>query len=178
VDQNLLAPLLLSAILAWAIYRRVRRNIGRQPMQVGRLSYRIAVFGVVGAGMLVGSARDVNLVSALLGGIAAGAALGLFGLRQTRFEGGQEGRFYTPHTYIGLFVSALFLARIAFRLFTVYLPAYRTDQPNFNPFAGIQRSPMTLALFGVLVGYYVVFNAGILRKSRNLEAPAVQPPTS
>jgi hypothetical protein len=45
-------------------------------------------------------------------------------------------------------------------------------QADQNPFAAFQRSPLTLAIFGVLVGYYVFYYAGVLRASRNLPAPA------
>jgi hypothetical protein len=32
--------------------------------------------------------------------------------------------------------------------------------------AGLQRSPLTLAIAGLLVGYYLVYNVGLLRMAR------------
>ena len=63
----------------------------------------------------------MTLLGALLGGVGCGAALAYLGLKYTLFEGAGAERFYTPHTYIGLFVSALFLARVAFRILTAYV---------------------------------------------------------
>lgn len=40
-----------------------------------------------------------------------------------------------PHTYIGLFVSALLLARIAYRFLTVYPSMHAAAQADQNPFA-------------------------------------------
>jgi hypothetical protein len=39
---------------------------------------------------------------------------------------------------------------------------------NQNPLSAYQGSPLTLAIFGVLIGYYLVFYIGVLRKTRNL----------
>src|SRR6202043_563969 len=108
VDPKLITPFLLSAIVVWAVYRRVRRNFGRQPVNPGRMQFRIGVLAVIGALMLFFAARQVELLGAAAGGIVCGAALGYFGLRHTKFDVTPQGRFYTPHTYIGLFVTALF----------------------------------------------------------------------
>jgi hypothetical protein len=153
---------LIAAFLGWAIYRRARRNFGRQPVNVVRLRLRI----VIGTLILAASVVNANLLAAMLGGIACGAVLATVGLRHTRFEATAEGRFYTPHTYIGLFVSALFIGRILFRYLTLYSDPQSMAQAGANPFTQYQRSPLTLAIFGVLVGYYVLFNFGVLRKSR------------
>ena len=44
-----------------------------------------------------------------------------------------------------------------------------------DPFAAYQKSPLTLAIFGVLVGYYVSYYAGILQRNKSL--PAESEPT-
>jgi hypothetical protein len=102
-------PVLFGALIAFGVYRRVRRNIGRQPLSPARLTSRIALFSFIGGMILLMSFRDMNLFGAMLAGIAAGAGLGWFGLKHTQFEATAQGQFYTPHTYIGAFVSALFL---------------------------------------------------------------------
>jgi hypothetical protein len=163
---------LIAAFIGWAIYRRARRSFGRQPVSVVRLRLRIGVLAVVGTLILVTSIARMDLLAPMLGGIACGAVLAMVGLRHTRFEATPEGRFYTPHTYIGLFVSALFIGRILFRFLTLYGQPQSLTQASPNPFDQYQRSPLTLAIFGVLVGYYVLFNIGVLRKSREIALPA------
>jgi hypothetical protein len=176
VDLHLLTPILLSALVCWVVYRRVRRSFGRQPVRVGRMQLRVTLLSVIGALVLVTSARDRELLVALIGGVAAGLALGYIGLRHTRIEVTPQGHFYTPHTYIGLFVTALFLSRLIFRLLTVHLSGSAGVQPDSNPFAMYQRSPLTVAMFGVLLGYYEFYIVGVLKKSRELALPATETP--
>jgi len=178
VDQHLLTPILLTALVCWAIYRRVRRSFGPQPVRVGRMQLRVALLTVVGALLLLASARDGELLGALIGGVACGLALGYIGLRHTRIEVTPQGRFYTPHTYIGLFVTALFLSRLIFRLLTVHMSANAAGQADSNPFNVYQRSPLTIAIFGVLLGYYEFYILGVLKKSRELALPATDTPES
>jgi hypothetical protein len=41
-----------------------------------------------------------------------------------------------------------------------------------NPFAAFQRSPLTLAIFALLIGYYVTYYSGILlRSTAHAESP-------
>lgn len=162
--------MLLGVAVAWGMYRRVRRNIGRQPVNTRRLYLRIGIFVALSAVVLLFSWRDLNLLGALVGGFAGGATLAYFGLQHTRFEATAQGRFYTPHTYIGLIVSALFLGRIMFRFLTAHVGMDVSASPNQNPFGAYQKTPLTLGIFGVLVGYYVFFNIGILQRSRSLAA--------
>jgi hypothetical protein len=176
MDHHLLTPILVSALVCWAIYRRVRRSFGRQPVHERRMQVRLALLTLVGVLVLLASARDSQLLGALIGGAACGLALGYLGLRHTRIEATPQGRFYTPHTYIGLFVTALFLSRLIFRLLTVNMSANAAGQADSNPFDAYQKSPLTIAMFGVLLGYYVFYIAGVLNKSRQLALPATDPP--
>jgi hypothetical protein len=170
VDPKTLMPLLFGALIGFAIYRRVRRNIGRQLLSPLRLKWRIGLFAVVGTLVLFVSARDAALCAAMLAGIAGGAALGWLGLKHTQFEATPQGRWYTPHTYIGAFVSALFLGRVAYRFIVLYSTSHAVAA-NSDPFAAYQKSPLTLAIFGVLVGYYIFYYSGVLRHSRDLQVP-------
>jgi hypothetical protein len=172
MDPKLITPFLISAVVMWAVYRRVRRNFGRQPIAVGRMQFRIGLLSLVGVVMLVFAARDLALAGALLGGIVFGAGLGYFGLQHTQFEATPEGKFFTPHTYVGLFVTALFLGRLAYRFLTVLPAMHAAHQVDENPFDAYQKSPLTLAIFGVLIGYYVVLYVGVLRRSRGLALPS------
>jgi hypothetical protein len=166
MDPKLITPMLTVAIIAFAIYRRVRRNIGRQRVQPMRMRTRIVLLGIVGALALAFSARNVELFGAMAAGIAGGVALAWLGLRHTKFETTEQGSFYTPHTYIGLFVSALLLGRIAYRFMIVYPAMQAAHQVDANPFAAYQKSPLTLAIFGIVVGYYIAYYVGVLKESR------------
>jgi hypothetical protein len=171
VDPKLLTPILMGALIIFVVYRRMRRTFGRQTVNVGRMWGRIVVLLLVGCLVAYGAVRSVTSLEALLAGILGGAALSYLGLRHTQFEVTAEGRFYTPHTYIGLIVSALFLGRLIYRLAVSYEAAQAAAQAGTQaapPNVAAANSPLTVALFGVLITYYVVFNFGVLQKTRSL----------
>lgn len=168
MDQKLITAILTGALVLWVLYRRVRRNIGRQQIRAGRMLLRVGMLSVIGVLFAFGALRDSGLLGGLVAGIACGAALGWFGLRHTQFERTDGGVFYTPHTYIGLAVSALLISRLAYRFIAVYPTMQAASQADQNPFAAFQKSPLTLAIFGVLVGYYIFYYAGVLKKAKEL----------
>ncbi len=168
MDQKLIVPILIGALVLFSIYRRVRRNIGRQPLRPGRMQFRIVMLSIAAVLIAFGASRDMNLLGALLAGVAGGAALGWFGLQHTKFEATAQGNFYTPHTYIGAAVSVLLIGRIAYRLLTVYPAMHAASQADQDPFASFQRSPLTLAILGVVIGYYVFYYWGVLQRGRSL----------
>lgn len=176
MDPQVTTPLMIGAFVLWAIYRRVRRNVGRQRVQPRRMTMRVGLLGLVGALSLLAYAHNIELAGALLGGLIGGAALAMLGLRHTKFEATAQGKFYTPHTFIGLFVSGLLLARIAYRFAVVFPVMHAAHQANANPFAAYQKSPLTLAIFGIVVGYYVAYYVGVLVVSAKTESSA--PPDS
>jgi len=188
VDPQLITPLLIAALVIWGLYRRMRRAIGRQSVREGQMLFRIVVFLLIGALVAFSTLRNLNALGALAAGLAAGAALSVVGLRHTQFEVTPQGRFYTPHTYIGLIVSALFIGRVLYRFVAMgyfghgTAPSY-AGYPGYAGFPGspgaagspnfaamYQRSPLTLAIFGVLVAYYVIYCLGVLLKTRSLAA--------
>ncbi len=167
MDPKIVTPILKVAVVAFAIYRRVRRTIGRQRFEPKRMQVRMVFLSIVGVGVLIYSGRNFELAGALIAGAVGGAAVGYFGLRHTKFETTREGQFYTPHTYIGLFISALFLGRLAYRFITLYPTMAAAHRGNEDPMA-FQKSPLTLAIFGVVIGYYVAYYAGVIKVGRKL----------
>ncbi|HWZ64910.1 MAG TPA: hypothetical protein VNX02_17975 [Steroidobacteraceae bacterium] len=172
MDPKLITPILIGALVVWGVLRRARRSFGRQPVQVARMMFRIIVLTLVGGIIFAtGVTHNPQALAPLLGGAACGAALGYLGLRHTRFEVTPEGRFYTPHTYIGLAVMALFLGRLLYRMLYLYgTGASPGADPNLT--ATYQRNPLTLGIFAVLIVYYLVFYAGVLVRTRPGGPPA------
>jgi hypothetical protein len=163
MDLKLITPILVAALVVFGIVRRLRRTFGRQPVQPVRIWLRIGILTLAG-GLIAATSvmRGVEMAEALITGLACGAALAWVGLRHTRFEVTPEGRFYTPHTYIGLAVTLLLVGRLAYRFLML------GSDPNAA--AAYQRSPLTVGIFAVLVAYYVVFYAGVLLRTRAPEA--------
>jgi len=95
----------------------------------------------------------------LAGGLVFGSLLGVYGLRQTRFESTPQGLFYTPHAHLGIALSLLLVGRFLYRLIELY--GLETTAPRGAP--EFARSPLTLAIFGLLAGYYIAYAVGLVR---------------
>jgi hypothetical protein len=166
MDPRLVTPYLVTAIVVWAVYRRMRRSFGRQRVQEKRMWLRIGMLTLVTALIVATLARNVDVLGALAAGIVCGAALAYVGLKYTKFEITPQGRFYTPHAYIGLVVTALFLGRLLYRFLGVYNGATPPAAAQQSLAATYQHSPFLLAVFGVLVGYYVLYYLGVLQRTK------------
>ena len=165
---SILVPIAIAALIAWRFYSRVRRMVGRQRLTEVRPWITVTLFPLLTAGLLLGSfARphpqtaqiaQITLL-ALLGGVAVGVCLGIYGLRLTRFEQTPEGLFYTPSAHLGIGLSAVLLLRIGYRMLQVYVSSGGSSGPP----PGYTQSPLTLVIFGALAGYYVTYAIGLLR---------------
>lgn len=166
MNPKLFAPILIGALIVWRLYTRTRRSFGRQLVRPRPMTIRIVVLALAGAFVAVAASRDVRMLAALLLGGACGAVLASIALRHTRFEVSAEGRFYTPHVYIGLAVTALFLARIAYDYFMLYqgMPSGAAGGPRYP--ASPHYTPLTLAVSGAFIAYYLTYYIAVLRMSR------------
>jgi hypothetical protein len=154
-------PILIGGLFAWSIYRRIRRNIGRQPLRPRRAITSITILSLVSVLIVGTSLQNINLPLGFGGGLLLGGLLGLAGLRLTRFETTDEGHFYTPNTHIGIVLSVLFVGRFIYQ----HIMAGNAGTPQ-NPAMPFQ-SPLTLFIFGLTVGYYLVYQTGLLIHSHD-----------
>ncbi|HEY4291776.1 DUF1453 domain-containing protein [Luteibacter sp.] len=150
-------------LMAFAVYRRVRGSFGRQPIRTRRMTVRVVIFTLVIGLMMLSGLQDVRLAEGALGGVVAGAALAvLLGLRLTRFDIGGDGTdYYVPNPWMGGVLTALLLGRLAWR-FLMLAPAMASGAvaAAHGPASG--NSPLTMAIVGLTVGYYLAYYAGIL----------------
>jgi hypothetical protein len=154
-------PLLFAGLIAWSIYRRVRRNIGRQKLRPRRITISIVILSVVSVLLFSLALPYPQLLLGISGGLLLGVPLGFVGLRLTRFETTDEGHFYTPNTQIGIALSLLFIGRLAYRFWAVRNVA---DAPNSPP---PFQSPLTYFIFGLIAGYYIVYYLGLFVHTRD-----------
>lgn len=157
-------------LILWRIYARIRRNIGRQRSRPWRHWLGLTFFPLLVLLFTLAALTRPLAEGALWGGVAAGVALAIAGLRLTRFERTEDGFFYTPNAYIGVALSLLLVGRILYRMAQLYGiagPAYTTGTAANQDFA---RSPLTLLIFGMVAGYYAMYGAGLLRWRRRAAA--------
>ena len=151
--------LILLPLVGWRVYSRVRRLVGRQRLSRVRPWITLTVFPLLLAMLCFAARAHVERLGWLAGGLGLGALLGVFGLARTRFEPAPEGLFYTPNAHLGIALSILFVARLIYRAVEVYAlePGVRHGMDDFA------RSTVTLAVFGLLAGYYIVYAIGLIR---------------
>src|SRR5204863_5035700 len=107
-----LAIALLVPLVAWRVYSRVRRMVGRQRLSKWRARVTLTIFPLaclmLGVGVLAHPERLAVFVAAL----GAGGALSVYGLRKTEFEAVPGMLYYTPNAHLGIALSLLFLGRV------------------------------------------------------------------
>jgi hypothetical protein len=161
-DYSRFLPYFIAVLVVWAIYRRLRRSFGQQPIRPVRMRIRMGILIVLGLTFIPVALKSVQFLGAELAGLVAGFALALWGASRTRYRSEGEQLYYVPHTYTGIIVSLLFIGRLAYRLAQGYLW-------NAAPVSGLDattaRSPLTAGLLFVLIGYYVVYYGVVLWKS-------------
>ena len=168
--SSTLTLLTLSPLIVWRIYARLRKMFGRQRLSRYRAPITLAVYSLLSLWVAHAALANPGRVGWLIGSLLAGAALSLLGIRLTQFEARRgEGLFYTPNAHLGFALSALFLARIAWRVAEVYwlTPAVPRGTAEF------MGSATTVGAFGLLAGYslgYAValahWRAAVLRAKR------------
>jgi hypothetical protein len=162
-------PWVFAALAILMVYRRFRRNFGRQLLRPVRMTVRLIILCVIAVTLAPVALRGGEYAAAEAVGAACGVALALWGASRTRFLRDGDRLFYIPHTYTGIAVSALVLGRIVYRFVQLYpsgipLPGSSTPQPQ----AAMVKTPLTLGLFFVLIGYYVCYYGRVLWKSRRI----------
>ncbi len=158
IAPNVLVPILLVCYVAWRVYVRMRKQIGKQLLRARQLTVRLVIYCVIVLIVSVAALRAPLSLAGIGGGLVLGAVLGLIGLRLTSFETTPEGQYYTPNTAIGVGLTLLFVGRLAYRI-TVLYGASRQVGPWPASFG---QSPLTLLILGLLFGYYIAYYAGIL----------------
>ena len=150
--------LVLIPLLAWRVYSRFKRMVGRQRLSKVRPWITLAIFPTLVLLLCAATLSHPERLWLLAACLGAGTVLGVFGLSKTKFEPTRQGLFYTPNAHLGIALSLLFMARIAYRFVEVFAlePAVPHGMDDFA------RSPLTLGVFGLLAGYYIAYAIGLV----------------
>jgi hypothetical protein len=138
------------------MYSRIKRLTTRQRSKTWRHRTTLVFFPLL---LLILTAFSIKTNPFALAGLAAGlpvgAVLGRIAIGKTRFEQIGADFFFTPHAPIGLAVAVLFMARMAWRGYEFFVLGSLAHHEFVS-------SPLTLAIFGVLAGYYMSYAFGLL----------------
>jgi hypothetical protein len=160
MEATTIALLVLMPLLVWRIYARLKRAMGRSRSQLWRHWCAAVLLPLAVLGLALAASSDMLAASCLGAGALAGAWLGVWGIKLTRFEHTDKGWFFTPNLHLGLVVTMLFIARLLYRGLELYVNSRALAPAQLQDFS---QSPLTLLSFGLLAGYYCSYGAGLVR---------------
>lgn len=167
MNLTTLALLVLTPLLVWRLYSRLKTAMARQRSIMSRHWTGAGVFSA----MVLIPASELVTRLPMLGWLALGTAAGIgyavWGLRLTRFEDTDEGYYFTPNARLGLVIAMLFAARILYIGFEMY-----ANQGSNLPTPRFTDSPLTMLAVGLTGGYFATYSAGLLRWRRKLKKAA------
>ncbi len=166
VSPRTIVFLVLAALIVWRLYWRMRRLLVRQRLSPARAWMSACLFPALLLVLAVRAWSHPPAIAALAAGAAIGAALGVYALRLTTFEQSAAGLFYRPSAHIGVALSLVFVIRIVYRFSRLYGMNAQGGLPPATAPPALATSPITLAVFGMLAGYYVAYAIGLLRWQR------------
>ena len=164
MSPNLIAPIVIAPLIVWRMYYRMRRNFGRQLIRPKRMWTRVGFLCALSMLVALAGFRDPRLAEGLALGLLGGAVLGILALRLTRFEIDGANDCYFPNVWIGLALTTLLIGRLLYRFMVIWPEMSNTA--GGGGYASLQRSPLTLAVVGLLFGYYIAYYAGLLLHHR------------
>jgi hypothetical protein len=166
-----LIPVAMGGLMVWVVYRRIRRNFGRQVIHSRKMAVRTGLFALFACLLLTVGFASLQLAEGALAGLVIGGAMGMVGLKLTRFELGMgETDCYIPNPWLGAALTALLVGRMVYR-FVILGAAMHGAAPA--PAHGPGDSPLTMAIVGLTLGYYLSYYAGILVHHRRFKRQAL-----
>jgi hypothetical protein len=157
------ALLAFGALIVWRLYSRFRKMVGRQRLTRARPWITVGIYSLLVPLIASSAFAHPARLWWLAAGLVVGVALSVVGLRYTKFEAVRGvGLFYTPNAHLGLALSAMFVARIGYRL--IQLNALDSPATPIPPDS--LGSPATLFIFGLLAAYYLGYAVGLIRWRR------------
>jgi hypothetical protein len=163
-----LSPIMFTAFIGWAYYRRIRNSFGRQPWRPTRTGIRLGLLGLALVAMTMAAVFVPHAALPVAGGLALGATLGAFAIRHTQMGWFEGKRCYTPNPWIGAALSLLLVGRLLWRAGSGVFGA-GAQQMTQN------ASPLTLAIGSTLIAYYIVQGIGLSLAMRRLAREACAP---
>ena len=162
--------IIIGAIILFSIYRRVRRNIGWQPLHSRKIKFRTALFLIIGLIFLsIGAFNPVSLISDIIG-ILFGIGLAYYSGGMTRFEQRDGTWYYRPNTWIGSLVTLIFLGRLFYRFYNLSslgnISKMQNGQ-NLQNMSSITGGSWTAGFLLIMFAYYVYYYIILLKKLKD-----------
>jgi hypothetical protein len=163
-----LVVLALVALIPFSLVQRYRMGTSRQKARGWLASINIAGLALSTILFLAGAAVTSVWVPRALAytaaGLATGCALGLIGLRLTRWERTPGSLHYTPNRWLVLSITLVVTARLMFGFWR----GWHTWRAGIEGASWLAASGVagSMAAGAVVLGYYLAFWLGVRRRFR------------
>ncbi|RLQ96224.1 hypothetical protein [Falsibacillus albus] len=155
------------ALIAFILYRRIKRSIGFQLYKPKRLLIRSAIFCIVSFMILAASLLHPSDYLYDFFGVMAGSIILIYAFKHSSLEIRVEKLYYRTHIWIESLILFIFLSRFLYRF--TYVILVGNSQGSQDPIQFSQaftRDPWSRAVFFLLATYYVGFNLYIWKKGK------------
>lgn len=164
----LLLPLVLIALMPLILIQRYRVGTSRRMARSWMATMNVLLMAFSAICFLAGAAVTTvwvpNAFTGAATGIAVGAGLGLVGLALTRWEPAAATLHYTPNRWLVLVVTFVVSARVLYGLWRSWTVAQ--SGVSGTPIVMAFGIPESLAVGGLVIGYYFAYGLGVRRRIR------------
>lgn len=171
-----LLPLLLLALMPFILIQRYRVGTARRLVRPWVIGLNLLLMALSAVLFLAGAALtsywvDLAFTGAVLG-LVCGGFLGVLGLATTRWEPTAATFHYTPNRWLVLIVTFAVTARVVYGLWRSWSVAR----------AGVSGAPVvlafgipeSLAVGGLVIGYYLTYAVGLRQRLRGWQRRTVR----
>ena len=172
----LLLPLVLIALMPLILIQRYRVGTARRMARPWMATLNVALMAFSAICFLAGSAVTAvwvpNAFTGAAAGLALGFVLGLVGLALTRWEPTAATLHYTPNRWLVLLVTFAISARVLYGFWRSWTVAQ--SGLSGTPIVMAFGIPESLAVGGMVIGYYVAYAVGVRRRILKWQKRAVR----
>jgi hypothetical protein len=172
----LLLPLVLLALMPLILIQRYRVGTSRRTARPWLATVNVALMAFSALCFLAGAAVTTvwvpNAFTGAAAGLALGAVLGLAGLALTRWEPTAATLHYTPNRWLVLVVTFAISARVLYGFWRSWTVAQ--SGVSGTPIVMAFGIPESLAVGGMVIGYYFAYGLGVRRRIRKWQNRALR----
>ncbi|MEH6941720.1 sporulation protein [Bacillus sp. JJ722] len=155
-------------LLAFFLYRKVKRSIGFQLYQPRRLIFQIVIFSLLSLFVLASCFLHPETFIYVLIGCALGLFLVSYAMKHSKFEVRDHLFYYRTHLWIESSVLLLFLSRFLYRIIILIKSSNIATEMNGLQYSQhFTKDPTTIIILFILIVYYIGYSSFIIRKRKH-----------
>lgn len=154
-------------LIAFFLYRKVKRSIGFQLYQPRRLIFRIIIFCILSLFVLASCFLHPETFIYISIGTILGLFLVSYAIKHSKFEERNHLFFYRTHLWIESLVLVLFLSRFLYRIIMLIQISNEVTEMNSLQYSQhFTKDPSTVIILYILMVYYIGYSSFIVRKGK------------